>query len=324
MKEIEFHSCVAGRIHRFIALRRLSGTEYRGATIVLGYFDRFLTEQHFRRPPITRQIVDRYMEGLSHLRPRVRANYLSAIRQLCAYIARTDPRCYIPEPTRWISSHTAFKPYIFTKSQIRDLLRAALDLSPSKSLRPHTYHALVGLLYTTGIRIGEAIALKVGDLHRDQGLLYIAEGKFRKTRWVAVHSSVSRVIEHYLSKRLRGGPKGPDQPLFVNLRGNPLGHRCVHTAFRQLFARCGIAYVRHEGPRIHDLRHTFAVHRLVAWYRDGQDVNARLAALSTYMGHVDVNHTRVYLRPTAELTKVVAGRFHNHYLNNVRPQEVLS
>jgi integrase len=93
----------------------------------------------------------------------------------------------------------------------------------------------------------------------------------------------------------------------------------VYNTFRQLLEECGIIHHKHTGPRIHDLRHTFAVHRLLAWYRDEQDVNARLPALATYMGHVSVSSTQVYLRPTAELLEQVSNRFHNHYLHNVKP-----
>ncbi len=324
MKELEFHSCLSEQFRRFIALRRLSGADYGESARLLSCFDRFLVEQHFRGPSITHQIVDRYMQSLSRLHPRGQANRLCVVRQLCAYITRTDPGCYVPEPMNRISSQTAFKPHIFTKSQILALLRAALMLPPSKSLRPHTYHTLLGVLYTTGMRIGEAFALKINDFHKDRGLLYIAEGKFRKARWVVLHPSVCHVVERYMLRRMRAGSKEPDQPLLINLRGHRLRHCTVYAAFRQLLAHCGITHNRHTGPRIHDLRHTFAVHRLLAWYRGGQDVNARLPALSTYMGHVDVNYTRVYLRPTAELTEVVANRFRDHYLNHVRPQEARS
>jgi integrase len=90
--------------------------------------------------------------------------------------------------------------------------------------------------------------------------------------------------------------------------------------FRGLLQKCGIARHKRTGPRIHDLRHTFAVHRLLAWYRDGQNVNARLPALATYMGHVDISSTHIYLQPTAELLEQVNQRFHNYYLHNIDPK----
>jgi site-specific recombinase XerD len=161
------------------------------------------------------------------------------------------------------------------------------------------------------------LALK--DFHREQNLLYIAEGKFRKARWVPLHPSTSQVLEQYVHRRVQNGPRSPDSPLFINLQGRRLRHCVVHRTFGQLLQKCGLVHNQNAGPRIHDLRHAFAVHRLLAWYRDGQEVNARLPALATYMGHVSVSSTQVYLKPTAELLEQVNTRFHNHYLHNVNP-----
>jgi len=90
----------------------------------------------------------------------------------------------------------------------------------------------------------------------------------------------------------------------------------VRDAFMHLLRKCGIPWIRHAGPRIHDIRHTFAVHRLLAWYRDGEDINARLPALATYMGHVKISSTQIYLQATAELLDEVDRRFHDHYLKH--------
>jgi site-specific recombinase XerD len=115
-------------------------------------------------------------------------------------------------------------------------------------------------------------------------------------------------------------PRSADSPLFLNQRSRRLKHPSVNQTFRHLLGQCGIHHSKHTGPRIHDLRHSFAVHRLLLWYRDGQDVNARLPWLATYMGHVDVHSTQVYLQPTAELIEQVNQRFYNHYLDQVKPQ----
>jgi integrase/recombinase XerD len=119
--------------------------------------------------------------------------------------------------------------------------------------------------------------------------------------------------------RLQIRPRSPDSPLFLNQRSRRLNHCTVNQTFRHLLRQCGIHHTKHTGPRIHDLRHTFALHRLLAWYRDGQDVNQRLAYLATYMGHVDVHSTQVYLRTTPQLLEQVNRRFYNHYLHQVKP-----
>ena len=198
------------------------------------------------------------------------------------------------------------------------LLAAAAGLPPPNSLRPHTYRTLLGLLYSTGIRIGEALALNLEDFHREEQNLYVAAGKFRKARWVSLSGTASEALGQYVEKRQPLGPGEPAAPLFLDCRGRRLCHPTVYDAFRRLLSQCGIPHHRDTGPRIHDLRHTFAVHRLLAWYRDGQDVNARLPWLATYLGHVDIRSTQVYLHATAELLEQVDERFHRHYLQHVK------
>jgi site-specific recombinase XerD len=318
MQTFEFRGKLADRIGRFIELRRLSGSDYSSQARLLLYFDRFLVEHYPNAPTVTRRIVDHYMRSLDRLQPRVRFNRFSVVRQLCEYIAQTDLRCYVPESIRCVTSSQVFQPYIFSGEEIKSLLSAASALTPSGSLRPHTYQMLFGLLYTAGFRIDEAFSLTLKDFQPVSNLLYIAEGKFRKARWVSLHPSTSQVLGRYVELRLDNGPRTPDSFLFVNLRAGRLRHCSVYHTFRQLLEKCGIAHHKHTGPRIHDLRHTFAVHRLLAWYRDGLDVNARLPALATYMGHVDVASTHVYLRPTAELLEQVGNRFHDHYMHNIK------
>ena len=318
MRPLMLQSPLAAQIQNFINLRRLSGTDYRSQAQLLGYFDRFLLEQQLSEPRITKETTERYLAGLSPLAPRTRSNRFCVVRQLCEYLTRSDALGYVPEPLKGIPSKGTHQPYIYRSSEIQALLGAASQLPPAHSLRPHTYQTLLGLLYSTGIRIGEALALNLEHLHSTERRLYIAEGKFRKARWVPLSASTCRALEHYVRKRVQIRPRSPDSPLLINQRSRRL-HQCTaNQTFRNLLRQCGIRHSKHTGPRIHDLRHSFAVHRLLAWYRDGQDVNARLPWLATYMGHVDVHSTQVYLQPTAELVEQVNRRFHNHYLHQVK------
>ena len=320
MSALKLQSPLAVDIQNFINLRRLSGTDYQSQAQLLGYLDRFLVEQQMSEPRISREITERYLESLSHLAPRTRYNRFCVLRQLCEYLARTDPEGYVPEPLKVIPSQGAHQPYIYQNSELLALLAAASKLPPENSLRPYTYRTLLGVLYSTGIRIGEALALNLEHFHSEEQLLYIAEGKFRKARWVPLSASTCRVLEQYVRKRLQMRPRSLDSPLLLNQRSRRLQRCTVNQSFRHLLRHCGIHHSKHTGPRIHDLRHTFAVHRLLAWYRDGQDVNARLPWLATYMGHVDVHSTQVYLQATPELIEHVDRRFHNHYLHQVKPQ----
>jgi len=317
MRVLDFHSALAPQIRSFIRLRQLSGTDYRSQALLLGYFDRFLTEENPEPPRITRQITDRYLQTLSHLAPRVRSNRFCVVRQLCRYLLRSDPFTYVPESLMAIASQAAHQPYIYSQREIGDLLAAAAELPPPGSLRPLTYRTLLGLLYSTGIRIGEALALNLENFLSAEERLYIAEGKFRKARWVPLSASTCQALQQYLDRRLRIKPRSPDSPLLLNQRSRRLHHVTINQTFRQLLRRCAIPH-GNTGPRIHDLRHTFAVHRLLAWYRDGLDVNARLPWLATYLGHVDIHSTQVYLRATPELTEEVARRFHDYYLQQIK------
>ncbi len=320
MSTLELHSCLAEQMQCFIELRRLSGTDYQSQARLLGYFDRFLVEQGVVAPRIIRETTDAYQLSLGHLRPRVQQNRAGVVRQFCEYLTRTDPQCYVPEPLRGIHSQEARSHHIYSTAQVLAVLAAASQLLPLNSLRPRTYRTLMGLLYSTGIRIGEAFALNLEDFHSDQPSLWIAEGKFRKARWVPLSSSTSLELQQYVQRRQRISPRSPDSPLFLNLRSRRLKYCTVYQTFRHLLKQSGITHHKHTGPRIHDLRHTFAVHRLLAWYRDGQDVNARLPWLATYMGHVGIHSTQVYLRPTAELTQQVDQRFYQHYLQYVQSE----
>ena len=317
MKAWTLHSSLAAQIATFIDLRRLSGTDYHSQARMLEYLDRFLVDQDIQQPRITREICDDYQRSLSGLAVRTQANRLCVFRQLCEYLVRTDPNNYIPEPLPVPSSRQAHRAYIFTHEQVGSLLRAAATLQPAGSLRPHTYQTLFGLLYSTGIRIGEAFALNIEHFFPEEQRLYIAEGKYRKSRWIVLSASTSCALEQYLERRMGKEPNAPDSPLLLNERRGRLCHPTVRQAFMHLLEDCGIAWTRRAGPRIHDLRHTFAVHRLWAWYRDGKDVNARLPALATYMGHVDISSTQVYLQPTAELLGEVDRRFHDYYLSHL-------
>ena len=223
-----------------------------------------------------------------------------------------------PSPYDRFPSQAAYHPYLYSETEIGALLAAAAELPPPGSLRPFTYRTLLGLLYSTGIRIGEALALNLEAFHCAEKRLYIAEGKFRKARWLPLSASTNLALQGYVERRLRIKPRSPDSPLLLNQRSRRLRYVTVNQTFRCLLDRCAIPHGKHAGPRIHGLRHTFAVHRLLAWYRDGQDVNARLPWLATYMGHVDIYSTQVYLRATPELTEEVARRFHDYYLQQIK------
>ena len=240
-------SCLAPQIERFIELRRLCGTDYDSQARLLAYFDHFLAEQDVKKPRVTREICERYRESLAKLAPRTQGNRFCVVRQLCEYLARNDPLGYIPEPLRGPSFRQARAPYVFTPQEVATLMSAAMRLPPSGALQPHTYRTLFGLLYSTGIRIGEAFALNLEDFFFADQRLYIAEGKFRKARWIALSPSTAQAVEEYVDRRMRKEPRNPDSPLLLNERRWRLCHPTVHKTFRKLLDDCSI--VSGDGSR---------------------------------------------------------------------------
>jgi site-specific recombinase XerD len=231
MTTFAFCSNMAQRFERFVALRRLSGTDYQSQNRLLVYFDNFLAKEHFNEPCLNREIVQRYLHTLSHLHPRTRYNRFSVISQFCRYLSRFEPFCYTPEPIVSAKSETSRIPYIFTKTQILDLLAETANLQPQHSLRPHTYRTLFGLLYTTGLRIGEALALNIKDFYPQSTRLHIREGKLHKSRWVPLLSSTCATLENYIHKRQNLMPSADNAPLFISLRHSRLHRSTVYQAF---------------------------------------------------------------------------------------------
>jgi site-specific recombinase XerD len=318
MNTPEFHSCLAKEFGRFVKLRRLTGSDYHSQARMLKYFDRFLQHQGVTEPRLTRETIDAYRQTLGHLCAGTQGNRLNVVRQFCQYLSRSDPQGYVPERRRGPRPEDAHRPHIYSPTEVQKLLAAAARLSSPKSLRPHTYRTLLGLLSSTGLRTGEALALNLEDFRRKEQSLYVAEGKFHKARWVPLSGSANDALAQYVERRCRIRPGSPDSPLLLNERGRRLCGPTVRAVFGQLLSQCGMPHHRDTGPRLHDLRHTFAVYRLLAWYRDGQDVNARLPWLATYLGHVDIRSTQVYLHATAELLEQVDQRFHRHYLEHIQ------
>lgn len=318
MREIIFQSVLADHLSDFVTFKRLGGRDYRSQIRLLEYFDRFLCQEGFAGPWPTFDLVQHYLASTKHLEPRGRCNRFSVVRQFCSYLRQFEPLGYVPEKKLLRERRASRLPHIFTEREIKAVLEAARDLPPSGSLRPQTYSTFFGLLWTTGLRCGEAIALNLGDVDIDRRLLYVRQGKFGKSRWVPLSFSTCRVLLSYTQRRAAIGSPAREAPLFINLRRHRLHHQHIYAAFRQILRRCELRGGKGcPGPRIHDFRHSFACRRLLLWYRQGQDVNALLPALATYLGHAKATSTQVYLRATAELLEQANKRFHHNFRRNI-------
>jgi integrase len=182
------------------------------------------------------------------------------------------------------------------------LLQAAKSLSSHHPLRPWTYHCLFGLLAVTGMRLGEVLHLRTGDMDWSEGILTIRDAKFGKSRLVPLHPSTRKVLAAYAKRRDSLFVELAGAHFFVNRNGNRLDRGEVHRVFYALSRQIGLrAPSASRGPRLHDFRHRFAIQTLLRWYRNGEDPKRRLPILSTYLGHAQVTDTYWYLTGTTEL-----------------------
>lgn len=230
---------------------------------------------------------------------------LVAVRGFAKYLQTLDPRNEIPPlellPAR--KGHSA--PYVYSPADITALLAATDTLS--RPLLMSTYRTLLGLLATTGMRVGEAVGLDDTDVDRRRGVIVIRKAKFGKSREVPVHVSTVRALERYVRDRGQLAPHRKTSSFFVSTAGSRLFYNNVHATFLRLVYAAGLGSHRPR-PTIHDLRHTFAIRTVLEWYRDGVDVEARLPLLSTYLGHVGPSSTYWYLTAVPELLEAATVR----------------
>ena len=204
------------------------------------------------------------------------------------------------------------RPYIYCDQEIERLLAAARALAGG--LRGWIYHCLFGLLSVSGLRISEALNLKLDDIDLRENVLTIRKTKFGKSRLVPLHPSTRKVLHRYLRQRSRFLAGGPASHLFVSGTGNRLSACEVRRTFCTLSRQIGLrgASASH-GPRLHDFRHSFAVKTLLHWYRSGLEIEVRLPILSTYLGHVCPSHTYWYLSAVPELMGQAVHRLERHW-----------
>jgi integrase len=247
------------------------------------------------------------------------AGYLSAIRGFAQYLRGIEPKTEVP-PTGLIRRGHRPQPYIYSDDEIIRILDAARQhpTTPQYTLKPHTLHCLFGLLSVTGMRLTEALTLKSEDIDWAQGVLTIGRAKFQKSRLVPLHESALRELRTYIRRRNQFFAKRPwRRPInriFVSTHGGALTSNAVGADFRMLTRRIGIREAdASRGPRIHDLRHRFAVSTLLRWYRRGKNVDLLLPVLSTYLGHVFITGTYWYLTCTPELMEAAGKRLERRW-----------
>ena len=260
--------------------------------------------------PLTIELMVQWAQASQSSNPAQAVRRLAVVRQLARHRALFDPATEVPPVGLLGRISRRPPPHIYTESEVAALLQQASRLLPRQGLRPTTYVAYFALLVSTGLRLSEACRLTTDDVDLVNGILSIRETKFRKSRLVPLHPTTTRALIRYADRRDACRAASRSEHFFRTEHSPRLTRDAVEKTFSRLKQRLGwTGHGRTRAPRIHDLRHTFVTRRLLRWYQDGADVDHKILALSTYLGHAKVTDTYWYCTAVPELLASTAQRF---------------
>jgi integrase len=308
-------------VRPYLELQRSLGKRYHTHRTILNLFSRFLHARGVRSPrAVAPDLIQQWLDARPCGLTTQRA-YASLIGRFFGYLRQLGVVADNPAtPVLFAMGRPrrpSFRPFIFTREQVAALLARARQLPPNGKfpLRGLTCYTMLALLYALGLRHGEARHLRIRDLDLGRQTLFINQTKFHKSRYVPFGPRVGACLSRFLkARRTVLAPLREDDPLFVTAWRRPFEHDVLREVLQASLPEMGVAIAGgRRGPRLHDLRHTFAVHRPLRWYREGIDVQSRLPALAAFMGHVRPESTQVYLTITTELLQEANARFHRHF-----------
>jgi integrase/recombinase XerD len=289
----------------YLRIRRQLGFELKHAGRLLEDFVGFL--EHAGAERITTQLAVAWAKLPQDVHPHRWRQRLGIVRGFARYLATIDPASEVPAEDLLPATRQRVAPYIYSEAEIATVMAAARTLTPP--LRAASFQTLIGLMATTGLRLGEALGLDVQDVDLDNGALHVRAAKQQKQREVPLHSTTSPALRDYARLRDRHFPEPETAAFFVSQQGRRLTSAAVYYTFPKLIRQVGLeGRGQRTRPRPHDLRHAFAVRTLLGWYRQGTEVERELPLLSTYLGHVHPSDTYWYLQAVPELLALVGKR----------------
>lgn len=294
-------------LEEYLKVRRMFGFKLRIPGSLLRKFVTYAERE--AASFITRELAVRWATQPKNCQPHQWANRLSMVRTFARYVSAMDPRTEIPPEGLLPHRFHRKSPYLYTDEEIVRLIEAARQLPSPRELRAFTYATLFGLLAVTGMRMSEPIALDRDDVDLTRGILTVRRTKFGKSRIVPIHASTLEELRRYAELRDRMCPRAQTRSFFVSERGTRLTEWSVRWTFVHLSRQIGLRGPEDSrGPRLHDLRHGFAIETLLRWYRTGVDVEQHLPELSTYLGHIHVHDTYWYISAVPELLQLATLR----------------
>jgi integrase len=303
-----FQSVLSACIEKFLQEKHACGYDYHEATRILRRFDEVLVQEGLTTRELPGSIARKWLAKKAHESAGTQRQRITVTRQFSRFLLRLGYSAYVPDFTWAARNPSTFVPRMLTDEELRKFFQALDALQPTarSPLRHLVMPEVFRLLYGCGFRVSEVLKLRVRDVDLNQGIITVHQGKFRKDRLVPPALPLVNRLRKYAA-HFENRPS--DAIFFPGPNGGPFSLRTVYGLFRQLLLQCGIPHGgRGKGHRIHDARHLFAVRALRRWYQDGENLDAKLPLLATYLGHVSLSGTQHYLHLTAELFPEITAR----------------
>lgn len=307
-----FQNVLSEKCHEYLVEKESIGVEIQKPMQMLLRFLRMCLTEGEPLDYASKNAVERWNAKDINETPRNHYYRATEIRRFMQYLEKIGVDSYVDKDIRRVQS--SFVPYIFSRNDIIRLFAAVDDLpyTPISPQRVYVMSLLFRMLYGCGLRVSEALNLVMADVDLEQGVLHIRNSKFGKERFVPMSESLTYRCSKYASQVCVS--RNAEAAFFQTPNGGHYVPHTIHYAWRQALYYAGISYGgKGKGPRIHDLRHTFAVHCLQKWIETGDDLNAKLPYLSAYMGHVGLSSTQQYLRLTAEAFPHITLALENNF-----------
>lgn len=293
----EYKSVLAPIINELITEKRSLGLKYESAEKGLKKLDVFFAEHNLAEPALTRETVEAFVTIKPNETLNNRSKRVTDVRELARYMNAHGYNAYVYPRLPNGCYKSAFAPYIFTNEELVAFFKAVDSDTKESAVK---YSVIFRLLYCTGMRIGEVLALTYEDVNFNQGTIFIRQGKKNRDRMIPVDPHMLKILQNFILEHRKN--ICPSDHIFVSPHHDTLKHNAVYDVFRKYLWKAGIPHEgRSKGPQIHSFRHTFCVHRMRNWVLEGSDLNALYPYICAYMGHADTRSTEYYTRLTADL-----------------------